>query len=111
MGKESYLGVFEVQLITTIIRLGSTAYGMTIRKSIHERTGRDISIGAVYTTLDRLEKKGMVTSKAGAPSDTSPQRGGRVKRYFQVTGVGADALNQTRAMMETMWDGLAPVGV
>ena len=77
--KETYLGEFEQIVLLALIHLKENAYGMTIRMEINERIGRDVSIGAVYTTLERLEKKGFIVSEIG---ETTPQRGGKAKRYF-----------------------------
>ena len=78
--KETYLGEFEHIVLLALIRLKDDAYGMTIRMEIDERIGRSVSIGAVYTTLERLETKGFITSKMG---EATPQRGGKAKKYFQ----------------------------
>ena len=82
MGKGDYLGEFEMVVMLTLGRLGARAYGMTIRLEIEERTGRSVSIGAVYTTLRRLQRKGFVSSALGEPS---PSRGGRTPG---ITGIG-----------------------
>ena len=99
------LGEFEQCLLLAIVHLGDEAYGVTIRQEIQGRTGRDVAIGALYTALDRLEKKGYVRSTM---SDPTPQRGGRAKRYFTVTGTGAAVLRQARARFDRMWKGLTP---
>ena len=67
MGSESLLGAFEVMVLLAVARGGGDAYGMTVRREIEERTGRDITIGAVYATLERLEKKGLLGSTATMP--------------------------------------------
>ena len=79
------LGEFEYLMITAASRLGEDAYGIAIRHSIEEATGRRCSIGALYTTLDRLESKGLVKTWMGDPT---PQRGGRPKRMVRVTAKG-----------------------
>ena len=83
------LGEFEQIVLLAILRLDDRAYGVTIRAEIAERTDREPAPGALYTTLDRLEEKGLVTSRFGDPT---PQRGGRAKRFFKVTGAGVAAL-------------------
>jgi PadR family transcriptional regulator, regulatory protein PadR len=83
------LGEFEQVVLLAILRLGEEAYGLTIRTEISECTGRDPSPGALYTTLDRLEEKGMLASRFGDPT---PQRGGRAKRYFTVNATGVKTL-------------------
>ena len=84
------LGEFEHLVLLAIVRLDTDAYGSTIRREIEEQTGRSIAIGALYTALDRLERKGYVSSRL---SDPTPQRGGRAKRYFQLRPAGATALD------------------
>jgi len=97
------LGEFEQITLLALIRLKENAYGMTIRQQISERTGREASIGAIYTTLDRLEKKGFVNSKLGDPT---PERGGRVKRFYQINTKGLDVLVRSKHTMDAMWKGL-----
>lgn len=82
------LGEFEYLLLTAAVRLGEDAYGAAIRREIEEATGRRCSIGALYTTLDRLETKGYVKTWMGDPT---PQRGGRAKRMVSVTAKGVRA--------------------
>jgi PadR family transcriptional regulator PadR len=81
------LGEFEYLLISASVRLGEDAYGAAIRQDIEHATGRPCSIGALYTTLDRLESKGLVETWMG---DATPQRGGRSKRMVRVTAKGVD---------------------
>ncbi len=82
------LGEFEYLLLTAAVRLGKDAYGAAIRQEIEAATGRRCSIGALYTTLDRLEKKGLLKTWMG---DATPQRGGRAKRMVQVNAKGEQA--------------------
>ena len=82
------LGEFEYLLITAAARLGEDAYGAAIRQDIEDATGRRCSIGALYTTLDRLESKGFIKTWMG---DATPQRGGRPKRMVRVTAKGIKA--------------------
>ena len=105
--KGEYLGEFEQMILLALLRLGDTAYGMTIRQEIEERTGRAVTIGAAYATLDRLEEKGYVSSTVGQPTAV---RGGRSKRFFRMTPRGVEALNQSRRALEQMWAGLNPIG-
>jgi len=79
------LGEFEYLLLTAAVRLGEGAYGASIRQEIQNATGRPCSIGALYTTLDRLEAKGLLNTWMG---DATPQRGGRAKRMVRVTAQG-----------------------
>ena len=109
MGKGEFLGEFEQMVILAILRLGSDAYGMTVRRELEKTAGRKVTFGTVYGTLERLEAKGFVTSSHAAPE---PVRGGRARRYFQVKPAGELALARARDMMGRMWDGvqLAPEG-
>src|ERR1035438_8630939 len=103
MAKGGSLGEFEHLVLLAVLRLDSDAYGMRVRREIAGRTGRDVTIGAVYATLDRLAGKGLVTS---ALSDPTPERGGRAKRSFHLTGAGIDAVNRTRQELSNMLEGL-----
>ena len=93
------LGSFEEQVMLAVIRCGGDAYGMTVRREIEEQTEREIAIGAVYATLDRLEAKGVVLSSRKADDGVS-------RRVFTVTVRGAHALTRTRAMRERLWEGV-----
>lgn len=83
------LGDFEQLVLLALLRLGPGAYGATIRREIEERTGRELGISAVYTTLQRLEQKGLVRSRVGDPL---PERGGRRRKHFELLPLGARAL-------------------
>lgn len=85
------------------MRLGDGAYGVPIRHEIESRTARRVSVGALYSTLDRLESKGLVHSWF---ADPTPQRGGRSKRYFRLLPGGADALARSKSMLDRMWQGV-----
>lgn len=99
------LGEFEHCVLLAIVHLADDAYGVTIRQEIGDRTGRDIAIGALYTSLDRLERKGYLRSTMSGPT---PERGGRSKRYFKVTAAGMQALRRSRERLLRMWEGLEP---
>jgi PadR family transcriptional regulator, regulatory protein PadR len=103
MGDRDYLGEFEHIIVLALMRLNDRAYGVTVRQEIELRTDREVSIGAVYATLDRLEKKGYVTSHRGDPT---PERGGRSKRFFRVTANGVEAVSRTHRAIESMTEGL-----
>lgn len=107
MRKGNYLGEFEIVVLSTLQRLGDNAYGMTIRRAIDERTGRSVSIGAIYATLRRLERKGFVASRLGEPT---AERGGRAKRFFHLEPAGAEAIARSREMFALLWDDLPKVG-
>ena len=104
MTKGSYLGEFEQLVLLALLRLGQEGYGMTVRREIQATTGRDVSIGSVYATLERLENKGYLSSRHSAPE---PARGGKARRYFRIQPAGALALERSREMMERMWHGVA----
>jgi|ERR1700728_2100687 PadR family transcriptional regulator, regulatory protein PadR len=103
MTGRDYLGEFEHIIVLALLRLGDRAYGVTVRREIEFRIKREVSIGAVYATLDRLETKGYVKSHRGDPT---PQRGGRSKRFFRVTAKGVSAVNRTQRALQTMTEGL-----
>jgi PadR family transcriptional regulator, regulatory protein PadR len=93
------LGVLEEQIVVAVLRTRGEAYGMQVRREIERVTGRELAIGAVYATLDRLEAKGLLTSRrvmADGPS----------RRRFAVSREGARALADTRAMRERLWRGV-----
>jgi PadR family transcriptional regulator PadR len=97
------LGDFEQLVLLGVLRLGPDAYGAAIRQEIHARSGRDVSISAVYTTLDRLETKGLLRSWIGDPT---PQRGGRRRKFYGLTPAGLGALRQAYRAFASMADGL-----
>ncbi len=103
MTKRDQLGTFELIVILALIRLGDNAYGVPICEELEKRTGRDVAIGSVYAALERLESKGFVTSELGEPT---PERGGRAKKYFRVTGRGLKEVKETRRSLVKLWDGL-----
>jgi PadR family transcriptional regulator PadR len=105
MSRNDSLGEFEQLVLLAIVRLNDRAYGTTIRREIEERTGRSIAVGALYTALDRLERKGYVNSSL---SDPTPQRGGRAKRHFRLRSPGAAALKRSRDALSQMWAGIGP---
>jgi DNA-binding PadR family transcriptional regulator len=107
MSGRDYLGEFEHLVILALLRLGDQAYGVTVRQEIQLRTRRDVSIGAVYATLDRLETKGYVKSRQGDPT---PERGGRSKRFFRVTAQGVAAVNRAQHALHCMTQGLDLIG-
>ena len=102
-GRAPKISVLEHHILSAIILLRSDAYGAKIRQTVSERTGRDIAIGALYTTLDRMEKKGFVTSRMGDPT---PERGGRRKKYYTLEAEGARAWEAFRREATSMWEGL-----
>jgi PadR family transcriptional regulator len=105
MGDRGQLGQFEQSVLLALVHLRGEAYGMKVRQEVEKRTGRRVSIGAVYTTLERLQDKGFVTSRRGEPT---AQRGGKAKRYFKINAPGLRALNQSRQLANRMWLGFQP---
>jgi len=100
---EVVLGDFEQLVLLALVRLGPEAYGATIRREIEQRTGRRLSIGAVYVTLRRLEFKGFVVSRIGEPT---PERGGRRKKHMALLPAGRRAVAQAYRTFTMMADGL-----
>src|SRR5688572_4975870 len=94
------LGDFERAVLLTLVKLGDDAYGVSIRDALIEVLGRDVSFGAVYTTLDRLLEKKMISTHMGDPT---PQRGGRAKKHFAIERRGLEALERAREQSEAMW--------
>jgi len=97
------IGQFEQAVLVALIRLGKDAYGRAILNEVQERLARDVSAGAVYATLERLEGKGLASSKL-APGTAI--RGGRARRYFTPTGAGVRALNDAKSATDLLWRGL-----
>ena len=97
---DSPLGTFEEQVLLAIVRTGDDAFGMNVRREIENVTGRDVAIGAVYATLDRLEAKRLVRSFRA-------DREGQSRRMFEVTRSGALALADSRAMRDRLWQGIS----
>jgi PadR family transcriptional regulator PadR len=95
------LGSLEEQVMLAVVRTGEHAYGMHVRRELETVTERDITIGSVYATLDRLEAKGLVTSTRAAAVADAPSR-----RVFAVTPFGARSLALTRTMRERLWSGV-----
>jgi DNA-binding PadR family transcriptional regulator len=106
--KPETLGEFEQVVLLAILRLEQNAYGVSIRSEIAVCTGREISPGALYTTLDRLEERSLVTSRFGDPT---PQRGGRAKRYFKVTAAGLKAVARAQQAYRRLLRGVELPGV
>ena len=102
--KEKFLGEFEQFVLLSILKLSDNAYGSAIRQLLAEAVKRDVTIGALYTTLERLEKKGLLTSKMG---EVTAQRGGRAKKYFKLTAQGQKALKRSKEALTNMWQNLS----
>lgn len=104
MTKARALGEFEQYVMLATVRLGENAYGNTIRQLLFEVVHREVSIGALYTTLGRLEEKGLLSSTLG---EATEERGRRAKKYFKVTAEGSQMLQQSRRSLEALWRDLS----
>lgn len=91
---------FELMLLLAILRVGEEAYGVPIAREIKTTAGRNVVLGAVYATLERLEHQGLVASHIGDPT---PERGGRAKRYFRLTPRGLRAVKETHRALSALW--------
>jgi PadR family transcriptional regulator, regulatory protein PadR len=103
MPRGDLLGSLEHLVLLALVQLGANAYGMTVRREIERRTGRNLSIGAIYATLERLEAKGFVSSSLGEPT---AERGGRAKRLFRLEADGERALGASHDAIRKMTAGL-----
>lgn len=97
---KGFIGEFEELVLLTIATLGSDAYGVVIREQIELRANRSISIGALHSTISRLEDKGYLTSYMG---EATAKRGGRKKRYFELTADAKEALNAMKSLRDDLW--------
>ena len=98
-----FLGNFELLVLLALARLGDDAYGVPISEAIEESTGRDVALGSVYAALERMEQKGLVSSRWGDPT---PERGGRSKRHFGITRKGLREAREARAGLIRLWRGV-----
>jgi DNA-binding PadR family transcriptional regulator len=98
------LGEFEQLVLLALVRLGEEAYGVTVHHEIEREARREVTLGAVYKTLARLEAKGLVAAFVGEPT---PERGGRRKRHYRVLPAGRRALSRSMAALRRMSTGLA----
>ena len=107
---DEFPGAFEQLVLLALTRLGEGAYGMTVRHELVAKTERDVSLGAVYATLDRLERKGWVSSR-GVAATESAERGGRARRFFRVEPSGEAALRRSLEAIDRMRASVrAPLG-
>jgi PadR family transcriptional regulator PadR len=103
MRQRDYLGSFELMVLLAVLRLGDDAYGVPISREIESDSGRDVSVASVYAALQRLEDKALVSSRFGDPT---PARGGRAKKYFQVTTQGVREVQRTQRSLTRLWQGI-----
>lgn len=100
MNKQQFLGEFEHIVLLSVLSLKNKAYGLAIKNHLQGSIGRTVAIGALYSTTGRLQNKGLLTStKSGA----TPERGGKAKRYFELTTLGLEELKTTKQHLETLW--------
>jgi DNA-binding PadR family transcriptional regulator len=103
MPPNAFPGEFEQMVLLAILRMGERAFALEVRRTLEERAGRSVSRGAFYTTLDRLESKGMVEWEEAEPEDS---RRSQPLRRFSVTPDGVEAVRQARRAMDNLWQGL-----
>ncbi len=103
MAPKSYLGEFEQMVLLAILRTADAAYGVEVRRELEARTGRAVTRGAFYTTLDRLQAKGYLT---WTTRSFEGWRGGRPQRHFEVTAAGLDQLQRSHEALTALWQGL-----
>ncbi len=97
---KSYLGEFEELVLLTVAILGDDAYGVSIQRDLEERCNRSVSIGALHSTITRLEEKGFLKSWMGG---ATAERGGRSKRYYEVTQSGKIMLRELKSLRDELW--------
>jgi DNA-binding PadR family transcriptional regulator len=100
MRHRDYLGSFELMVLVAVMRLGDDAYGVPISTELEAETGREVGVASVYAALQRLEDKGLVTSRVGDPT---PERGGRAKKFFKATGKGVREARNTHRALTRLW--------
>jgi DNA-binding PadR family transcriptional regulator len=103
MSERGYLGEFELMVILAVMQLGEEAYGVPICRELEKHRGREVAVGSVYAALERLERKGLISSSLGDPT---PERGGKAKRYFRSTKEGIREAQETRQVLTKMWKNL-----
>ena len=100
MRNREFLGQHELMVMLAVLRLGRQAYGVPIAAEIGEKTGREMLLGSVYAILERLESKGLVTSRLG---EATAERGGRAKRFFTLTAEGVQHVREAQRALEALW--------
>jgi PadR family transcriptional regulator PadR len=103
----NYLGQHELMVMLAVLRLKDEAYGVPIAKQIGATTGREVLLGSIYATLERLEKKGFVASQLG---EATAVRGGRAKTFFRVTPKGLKQVREAQQALQALWKGLPQLG-
>ena len=100
MNKTTYLGELEQMILLAVLRLGDDAYGVSVREELEARADREVTRGAAYITLERLATKGYLKTRMG---DSSPVRGGKAKRYYELTDAGMEALRASGRALRNLW--------
>jgi DNA-binding PadR family transcriptional regulator len=103
MAPREFMGGFELLVLLALMRLEHEAYGVTIADAIRDSSGREVALGSVYITLERLERKGLATSRRGEPT---AERGGRAKTYFRATAKGLREARQAQRTLINLWQGV-----
>jgi DNA-binding PadR family transcriptional regulator len=103
MAGRQFLTEFELMILLAILRVGEHAYGVPVAREIEATAGRTVMLGAIYTALERLQVKGLVSSTIGEPT---PERGGKAKRFFTVTAKGRRAIADAQRAFTALWSGL-----
>ena len=106
MREQRLRGEFEMMILLAILRLENVTYGVPLAKELSELRDREVSLGSVYAALDRLEIKGLVKSALG---ESTPERGGRAKRFFTVTNDGVRSLQESRRVLSGLWGALPAI--
>ena len=105
--KYTQLGEFEELVLLVVGNLNDNAYSISIKKTLQEKTKRNPSIGALHSALNRLEKKGFITSHEGG---STTERGGRRKRFYEITSFGRKVLDQSYALRSSLYHSLPQLG-
>jgi len=103
MANPNSVSNFELMVLLSLIRLGDEAYGVPISKEIEKHSGHDVAVGSVYAALERMRDRSFVTSTVGEPT---AERGGRAKRYFNITAKGMKVVQETQRTLTQLWHGL-----
>ena len=104
--RSSSLGTLELNVLLAVARLADDAYGLAVRRDVSSRLQHEYSVGAIYTTLERLEGKGLVSSRI---ADPTPRRGGRARRHYTVTSAGRKAIQHAQRVAASAWSGLGTI--
>jgi PadR family transcriptional regulator, regulatory protein PadR len=107
MPSPTALGTNDLMILLALMRLGDEAYGVPIGREVEAAVGRPVALASVYATLDRLVERGLVETEVGDPT---PERGGRAKKYFRITGKGIREIRSAKQSLVKLWKGLPQLG-